>query len=278
MSYESHAYFGKCVAGGATLSSEGKQSQFSLIELLERVQSGLATPQEVAEEVRRFQGFETTAHATTDLDRARRRGIPEVIYGAGKSSDQIIEILSVLVSAKQYGLVTRLDENKAVAVLAAFPDAVYDSQARCLRIGTPTQRTETLGKIAVISAGTSDLAVAAETCFCLKVFGNPVDEYRDLGVSGLHRLLSIVPTIKTCQAVIAIAGFEAALPTVLSGLIDRPIIAVPTSVGYGASFGGVTALLGMLSSCAPGITVVNIDNGFGAAYAATLMNRRPIER
>ena len=259
------------------MNSDHEHSQFSLMESLERLQRGQTTPHEVAAEIRRSQGFQKTEHATTDLDRERRRGIPEVIYGAGKSSAQIIEILSVLVGAKQYGLVTRIDSDKSVDVLSVFPEAVYDEQARCLRIGSQPKAPETLGKVVVISAGTSDLPVAAEACFCLSAFGNSVDEYRDVGVSGLHRLLSIVPDIRQCQVVIAIAGFEAALPTVLSGLIDRPIISVPTSVGYGASFGGVTALLGMLSSCAPGISVVNIDNGFGAAYAATLMNRRPVK-
>jgi pyridinium-3,5-biscarboxylic acid mononucleotide synthase len=258
------------------VNSKGNPNDVDLLELLEQVQRGEVSPQEVANKVRRFGGFEASEHATTDLDRSRRRGIPEVIYGAGKTAPQIIEILKVLVSAEQYGLVTRLDAEKAHEVLAVFPKATYDTQARCLKVGSSLDGVESLGKIAVISAGTSDLSIAAETCFCLNVFGNSVDEYRDLGVSGLHRLLSIIPRLRSCQAVITIAGFEAALPTVLSGLLDRPIIAVPTSVGYGASFGGVTALLGMLSSCAPGITVVNIDNGFGAAYAATLMNRRPI--
>ena len=256
------------------MNSEDKRRPVSLIELLERVASGAASPQDVAGHVRRFQGFESTDHASTDLDRAQRRGIPEVIYGAGKSADQISEILTVLVGAGQYGLVTRLDADKAEDVMRSFPKAVYDHTARCLRVGSASEIPSTLGKIAVISAGTSDLSVAAEACFCLEVFGNEVDEFRDLGVSGLHRLLSIVPELRGYQVVVTIAGFEAALPTVLSGLIDRPIISIPTSVGYGASFGGVTALLGMLSSCAPGITVVNIDNGFGAAYAATLMNRK----
>jgi NCAIR mutase (PurE)-related protein len=261
--------------GDTLVNSNVSHNNGDLIKLLERVRSGELSPREVADQVRRFGGFEASEHATTDLGRARRRGIPEVIYGAGKSAEQIVEILEVLVSADQYGLVTRLDEAKARAVLAVFPEAIYDKNARCLKVGSTSDKPLSLGKIAVISAGTSDLAVAAETCFCLNVFGNTVDEYRDLGVSGLHRLLSIVPKLRSCQAVITIAGFEAALPTVLSGMLDRPIIAVPTSVGYGASFGGVTALLGMLSSCAPGITVVNIDNGFGAAYAATLMNRKP---
>ena len=155
--------------------------------------------------------------------------------------------------------------------------ALIDVDARCVLVGSPSPSAHALGTIAVISAGTSDLPIAAETIFCLKAFGNEVLEFRDLGVSGLHRLLHAVEAIRRTQVVIAIAGFEAALPTVLGGLIDRPIIAVPTSVGYGASFGGVTALLGMLNSCTPGMTVVNIDNGFGAAYAATQMNRKPVE-
>ncbi|MGB0646865.1 MAG: nickel pincer cofactor biosynthesis protein LarB [Bradymonadia bacterium] len=248
----------------------------SLTQLFEDVKEGSISPRHAIDQLMLLKGFQKTEHATTDTDRFYRRGIPEVIYGEGKSAAQIIEILSVLSSQQQCGLVTRLDEAKAQIIQRKFPDAVYQEAAQCLRLGAPIKSEHMLGKVCVVSAGTSDLGVAAETRFCLHAFGNEVEEVRDLGVSGLHRLTSMLPLFRSCQVIVAIAGFEAALPTVLSGLIDRPIIAVPTSVGYGVSFGGITALLGMLSSCAPGITVVNIDNGFGAAYAATLMNRKSL--
>ena len=220
-------------------------------------------------------GLRASDHATTDLDRLRRRGIPEVIYGEGKTGEQIVEVLRVLTEANQAGLVTRASEHHLGQIRDAFPSAQIDAVAQCALVGSDQIRIDTLGSIVVISAGTSDLPVAAETVFCLKAFGNEVIELRDLGVSGLHRLMQSLEQIRKAQVVIAIPGFEAALPTVLGGLIDRPIVAVPTSVGYGTSFGGLTALLGMLNSCTPGMTVVNIDNGFGAAYAATQMNRMP---
>ena len=247
----------------------------SVRSVLSSLTAGEISMDVAVERLQQMQGFVGRQDSTTDTDRLRRRGIPEIVYGAGKTSEQIVEVLEVLRSVDQMGLVTRLDREKSVYIKSVFEDALYDERARCLSIGHLKTVPQMFGRVAVVSAGTSDLNVAAEAVFCLRAFGNEVLEFRDVGVSGIHRLLDVVPAISESQVVITIAGFEAALPTVLGGLIDRPIIAVPTSVGYGASFGGVTALLGMLNACAPGMSVVNIDNGFGAAYAATLMNRRP---
>lgn len=250
-------------------------TQERLRTILRDVSNGHRSIESAMAELQIPSGLRATDHATTDLDRLRRRGIPEVIYGEGKTGEQIIEVLSVLTEANQSGLVTRASDHHLHLIQDAFPLAVIDTIAKCALIGSAPNRADMLGPIVVISAGTSDLPVAAEAVFCLKAFGNEVIELRDLGVSGLHRLFQSLERIRKAQVVIAIAGFEAALPTVLGGLIDRPIVAVPTSVGYGTSFGGLTALLGMLNSCTPGMTVVNIDNGFGAAYAATQMNRIP---
>ena len=247
----------------------------SLRTLLTAVANGSRSIESALSELSVPSGLRASDHATTDLDRKRRMGIPEVIYGAGKTADQIIEILTVLSDANQAGLVTRILPDHIDKIRESFPKAILDDVARCALLGSPALAENNLGTVAVVSAGTSDLSIAAEAVFCLKAFGNEVNEYRDVGVSGLHRLLQIVEALQKAHVVITIAGFEAALPTVLGGLIDRPIVAVPTSVGYGTSFGGLTALLGMLNSCAPGVSVVNIDNGFGAAYAATQINRKP---
>ena len=254
---------------------ETEATQDRLVAILREVSSGHRSIESALQEIQVPTGLRSTDHATTDVDRLRRRGIPEVIYGEGKTAEQIVEILRVLEAENQAGLVTRTTPAQQRLIQEHFPGALVDPVARCVLVGDLGQSDKALGQVVVISAGTSDLPVAAEAVFCLKAFGNDVVEFRDLGVSGLHRVFQAVDQLRRAQVVIAIAGFEAALPTVLGGLIDRPIIAVPTSVGYGASFGGVTALLGMLNSCTPGMTVVNIDNGFGAAYAATQMNRSP---
>lgn len=257
------------------MTRDTDETQRRLRRILSDVSNGRQSIESALAQIQVPAGLRSTDHATTDLDRLRRRGIPEVIYGAGKTGEQIIEVLRVLSDANQQGLVTRATDQHLRLIKRTFPTADIDSIAKCALVGTEQKRQDMLGSVVVISAGTSDLPVAAEAVFCLRAFGNDVIELRDLGVSGLHRLLQSLEQIRQAQVVIAIAGFEAALPTVLGGMIDRPIIAVPTSVGYGTSFGGLTALLGMLNSCTPGMTVVNIDNGFGAAYAATQMNRSP---
>jgi hypothetical protein len=217
--------------------------------------------------------FSDTADARVDTHRALRHGVPEVIYAPGKTPAQIVEIARTLRGAGQPVLATRVDVDVASAVQAALPEADYDSAGRLLWLGP--QEAPLLGKgvIAVVSAGTSDLPVAAEAAGVARRLGNKVELLQDVGVAGLHRLIASSGLLRSARVVIAVAGMEGALPSVIGGLVDKPVIAVPTSVGYGASFGGVAALLGMLTSCASNVTVVNIDNGFGAAYVATLINR-----
>lgn len=212
-------------------------------------------------------------HSTVDLERAARTGAPEVIFGSGKTADQIIDIAKALDAAGQDVLVTRVNGEKARRFLAAFPAARYSTTAELLthRQSWDSPRSEHL--ISVVTAGTSDLSVAEEAALTCEFYDQRVQRINDVGVAGLHRLLERLPEIRTARVVVVVAGMEGALPSVIGGLIDKPLIAVPTSVGYGASFQGLAALLGMLNSCASGMSVVNIDNGFGAGYLATMINR-----
>ncbi|MFO7937762.1 MAG: nickel pincer cofactor biosynthesis protein LarB [Kiritimatiellia bacterium] len=214
-------------------------------------------------------------YAVPDYDRLQRRGIPEVIYGCGKSAVQIIGIIQSLNQAGQNGYATRITSEQAVEIKAALPDAVYDAQAGLL-ICDVVPLPEKRGRVSVICAGTSDIRVAEEAAVTAERMGVNVNRIYDVGVAGLHRLLSRIDKFRDSNALIVVAGMEGALPSVVGGLTDKPLIAVPTSVGYGASFGGVAALLGMLNSCAAGITVVNIDNGFGAGVAAGLIVRQQL--
>lgn len=207
--------------------------------------------------------------AVLDLERAARTGIPEVVYGAGKSAEQIAQLLDKLHQHGQPVLATRVGAEKAAAVLEQMPELNYEPVARLL-IGGPMVAPR-LGRVAVCCAGTSDLPVAKEAAITARWLGCLVEEYTDIGVAGLHRLLSRLEAIRTAQIVIVVAGMEGALGAVLTGLVSAPVIAVPTSVGYGVHLGGLTALFGMLDACASGLTVVNIDNGFGAAIAARRM-------
>jgi hypothetical protein len=217
--------------------------------------------------------FEDVGTATIDHHRSLRQGFPEVIFGEGKTVGQIERIMAALAEKGNNILVTRIDEAKAGAVGSAFPLSHYHHDARCLTLEQkPVERRGT-GTVLVISAGTSDLPVAAEALVTLRMMGNDAEHLYDVGVAGIHRLLARREALFAAQVLIVVAGMEGALPSVVGGLVDRPVIAVPTSVGYGASFGGIAALLGMLNSCAAGVTVVNIDNGFGAAVAASLINR-----
>lgn len=202
-----------------------------------------------------------------------RQGFPEVIFGANKSVEQIKRIIDALLAKGNNILATRLEEEKAQLLLKVFPAAVWHPEARCLTIEAKPVEITGKGTILVISAGTSDIPVAAEAVVTAKIMGNRVEQIFDVGVAGLHRLLARKEQLFSASVLIVVAGMEGALPSVVGGLVSRPVIAVPTSVGYGAAFGGVAALLGMLNSCASGVTVVNIDNGFGAGYAASLMNR-----
>ena len=239
--------------------------------LLEQVRSGAVAPDDALESLSGLP-FVDTEHARVDTHRALRHGLPEVIYAPGKTSEQIVEIMGVLREAGQDVLVTRLEADAAARVTARI-GGEYDPLSRVLWAGRREVPVEGKGTVAVVCAGTSDLPVASEAETVARRFGNKVESLRDVGVAGLHRLLDSSSLLRSARVVIVVAGMEGALPSVVGGLVDKPVIAVPTSVGYGASFGGVAALLGMLTSCASNVTVVNIDNGFGAAYVATLINR-----
>ena len=217
--------------------------------------------------------FEDLGCATVDHHRALRQGFPEVIFGQAKSVSQMQTIISALVAKGGNVLATRVSAAKGAKLKTLFPEAVYHQDARALTIEQHPVEIRGKGKILVVCAGTSDIGVAAEAVLTARLMGNEVASLYDVGVAGLHRLLARRETLAEAAVVIVVAGMEGALPSVVGGLVDKPVIAVPTSVGYGAAFGGVAALLGMLNSCAAGVTVVNIDNGFGAAYAASLMNR-----
>lgn len=247
--------------------------------MLARVSSGELSPQAAADQLSasaavpheypgdRVAGFVETDGAVVDTDRDRRCGIPEVIYCESKRPEQIVAVARVLYERHGLAYGTRCLPEQAAAVVDAFPDAVYNAVARTIRVGSvQAKRTDLV--TAVVAAGTSDLPVAEEAAITLETFGAPVERVTDVGVAGVHRLLARRDTLQQAGVVIVVAGMEGALPSVVGGLTRRPLIAVPTSVGYGAALGGFTPLLGMLTSCASGITVVNIDNGFGAAAAA----------
>ena len=238
--------------------------------LLEKFRAGSVGADEV---LRAFQAAPVAdlGFAQVDLHRALRKDFPEVIFGAGKSPEQVLAITRKLVEREQHVLVTRLTPEHARALKKKFRRAVFHEAARCVTIES-RPREKRPGFIAVICAGTSDLPVAEEAAVTAEVMGNRVTRISDVGVAGLHRLLRRLDDVQRANVVIVVAGMEGALPSVVAGLVSRPVIAVPTSVGYGASFGGLAALLGMLNSCGSGVTVVNIDNGFGAGYAASQIN------
>lgn len=243
----------------------------SLLELLGSVERGDITPEAAAGSLANL-NYEDIGHARIDHHRALRIGLPEVIYAQGKQPAQTAEIFARMAAAGTDVLATRADAATAEAVLAVVPGAIYSAQARTITL-RQSDGTETRGTIAVLSAGTSDQFVAEEAAITAELFGAAVSRVYDVGVAGLHRLLSQRETLAKADVVIVCAGMEGALPSVVGGLVGVPVIAVPTSVGYGASFQGATALLGMLNSCSPNVTVVNIDNGFGAAYTAVLIAR-----
>lgn len=239
--------------------------------LLQAVQRGEVSPEAACDRLKNMP-FEDLGFAKVDHHRSVRTGMPEVIYSKGKTADQVARIFSSLSASGVNVLATRVNAEQCRAVLAAEPRAVVHDVACCLTL----KQNETLsrvGKIAIVCAGTSDLPVAEEARVTAELMGNAVDLIADVGVAGLHRLLSQHHRVQEASVLIVCAGMEGALPSVVGGLVGVPVIAVPTSVGYGASFGGIAALLGMLNSCSPNVTVVNIDNGFGAAYVATLINR-----
>lgn len=243
-----------------------------LKQLLHKVAAGAMTPDEGLTQLRHLP-YEDLGFAQVDHHRALRQGQPEVIYGQGKTVEQIARIMEVMQKQGSNILVTRLDELRAVELLAAFPASTFHADARCLTLEVTEQQDQGRGAILVVSAGTSDLPVASEALVTARFLGNRAELLCDVGVAGIHRLLSRMELLRSATVLIVVAGMEGALPSVVGGLVDRPVIAVPTSVGYGASFGGIAALLGMLNSCASGVTVVNIDNGFGAACAASKINQ-----
>ncbi len=243
-----------------------------LRSLLERVRQGDVDPDLAVEELARMP-FVDVPGARVDTHRALRNGLPEVIYGPGKTDAQIVDIARTLGESGQSVLVTRVEVEVADRVLSRAAGGEYDAQGRLLWFGPAEVPATGNGTIAVVCAGTSDLPVAAEAAGVARRFGNKVEMLVDVGVAGLHRLLASSDVLRSARVLIVVAGMEGALPSVVGGLVDKPVIAVPTSVGYGAALGGVTALLGMLTSCASNVTAVNIDNGFGAAYVATLINR-----
>jgi NCAIR mutase (PurE)-related protein len=241
--------------------------------LLERVRGGELAVDAALGELRELP-FRDIGVATVDHHRHLRRGFPEVIFGAGKTPEQIIAILNELARGGGNCLVTRVDAAEARLVCDGVPGSRHEPLARACVLEQRPIADLGRGMILVVSAGTSDLPVAEEAALTARLMGNRVERLFDVGVAGLHRLLDKQSLLEQAEVIIVVAGMEGALPSVVGGLCGRPVIAVPTSIGYGASFGGVAALLGMLNSCSSGVTVVNIDNGFGAGCAAALANRR----
>ena len=245
-----------------------------LQRLLDRVAAGQVPPADAVDQltaVVRAQPLEDLGFARVDHHRAARQGFPEVILGLGKTPDQIAAIAAAIVGRGHSLLVTRADRAAFDAVHARVPDAVYHDVARAITRPAgevPAGR----GTVLIAAAGTSDLPVAEEAAVTAEVMGNTVDRLYDVGVAGLHRLLREHDRLTFARVIVVVAGMEGALPSVVAGLVSEPVIAVPTSIGYGASFGGLAALLGMLNSCANGVSVVNIDNGFGAGCIASQIN------
>jgi hypothetical protein len=242
--------------------------------LLEQLHTGRINVDEAVQKLKDLP-FEYIEVACIDHHRSLRRGQSEVIFGEGKGVPDIVAIMASMMEKGENILVTRLSQEKAEEIRVQYPGGTYHERGRVLTLVQQPVKDQGRGTILVISAGTSDIPVAEEAAITARFMGNTVDTLYDVGVSGLHRLLGHREKLQKAAVIIVVAGMEGALPSVVGGLVDKPVIAVPTSVGYGASFEGIAALLGMLNSCASGVTVVNIDNGFGAGYAASLMNRSP---
>lgn len=242
-----------------------------LHELLAAVSRGEIAPEAAAEQLADLP-FADLGFAKLDLHRELRSGLPEAVYGEGKTGDELVAIARRLLEAHGRVLVTRLAEAPAAALAAALPDATYHPRARVLTAGEPHPAPGRSGgssrPIAVVAAGTADLAAAEEAAVCCEFFGLEVERHADVGIAGLHRLLAAAPALRRAGVVIVAAGMDGALPAAVAGLVPAPVIAVPTSTGYGAALGGLAPLLTMLNACAPGVAVVNVDNGFGAAVVA----------
>ncbi len=249
-------------------------TSLELQKLLESVRAGMVDPAAAADRIgaaMRAAPFEDLGFARVDTHRELRQGFPEVILGLGKTPAQIAAIAASIVGRGRPLLVTRAQREAFDAVRAVAPAAVYHEEARAITLAQG-ELARGHGTILIACAGTSDLHVAEEAAVTAEIMGNTIDRLYDVGVAGLHRLLSERERLQAARVIIVVAGMEGALPSVVAGLVSIPVIAVPTSVGYGASFGGIAALLGMLNSCANGVAVVNIDNGFGAAAIASLVN------
>ena len=252
-------------------------NRLQLRDLLEEVRSGAVTPESAHEQILQYlrqSPYENLGFARVDHHRSVRQGFPEVVYGPGKTPEQIAAISERIVAAGHNLLVTRTTRDAYDAIRERLPAASFHEQARTITLRL-TSMPLGRGTILVAAAGTADLPVAEEAVTSAEIMGNTVDRLYDVGVAGLHRLLAEHARLTAAHVVIVVAGMEGALPSVVGGLVDAPVIAVPTSVGYGASFGGITALLAMLNSCASGVSVVNIDNGFGAAAIASAINHLP---
>jgi pyridinium-3,5-biscarboxylic acid mononucleotide synthase len=252
-------------------------NRLQLRALLDEVRSGTLSPESAHEQLLQYlrqSPYENLDFARIDHHRTVRQGFPEVVYGPGKTPEQIAIIAERIVAAGHNLLVTRTGVEAFDAVRQRLPTASFHEQARTITLRA-APLPDGRGIILVVAAGTADLPVAEEAVVSAEIMGNRVDRLYDVGVAGLHRLLAEHARLSAAHVAIVVAGMEGALPSVVGGLVDVPVIAVPTSVGYGASFGGITALLGMLNSCASGVSVVNIDNGFGAAAIASSINHLP---
>jgi pyridinium-3,5-biscarboxylic acid mononucleotide synthase len=244
---------------------------FNLNDLLQRVARGKLSVME-AETILAARAETNLGFARVDLGRRRRRGLAEVIFCPGKTADQIVKIMAALVADGQNVLATRATPEQYAIVRQGHPLAVYHELPRAITLQVVAP-CPPVGQVAIVCAGTSDIPVAEEAALTADLMGARLERIYDVGVAGLHRVLNHVEILKRSRAIVVVAGMEGALPSVVGGLVDRPIVAVPTSIGYGVNFKGLAALLAMLNSCAPGVTVVNIDNGFGAGVAAALINR-----
>jgi len=250
-----------------------------VLQILESVRDGATSP---ADAMRALGGLDVAelaaggaAFARVDHHRALRCGFPEVVYAPGKTAEQVAAIATQVMSRSERMLVTRLESAQWLALKTALPDAVLHERARAATVESRARADEELrGRVAVLSAGTADEPIAEEARVTATAMGARVEAMYDCGVAGLHRLLRVLPALRTADAVVVVAGMEGALPSVAGGLVDVPVFAVPTSVGYGASFQGIGPLLTMLNSCAAGVAVVNIDNGFGAGYLAAVVARK----
>lgn len=247
-----------------------------LHELLQQVRTGQCSVRQALSSLEDLP-FKDLSVAKVDHHRALRCGFAEVVFGPGKRAEDIVQVVAQALEGAPCILSTRLDDTQAAALLKRFPQAVHNPRARSVRVGAPAP-LKTTGAVAVVTAGTSDIPVAEEALETLKAFGCPTRTFYDVGVAGLHRLVDVLPQLRQAAAIVCVAGMEGALPSVVGGLLAAPVIAVPTSIGYGASFHGLAALLGMLNTCASGISVVNIDNGFGGAMCALRIVSRPAQR